>query len=93
MSAVGVDISAICAPIGRTRPATMLAAVEAAAVVIAVVAIEVAAVEEGEEVDPLHRKPVNSRETNRDSPACVRWGVPIEDHSYTDDEPKNGHGS
>ena len=91
MSVVGMDISDICALIGRMRPAIMLAAVVVAVVVIAVVAIGIAVVEEGEEVAPLHKKQVNSRETSKDSPACARWGVPIADHSQTDDDTRNVH--
>ena len=93
ISVVGVDISVIRALIGRRRPAITRAAVVEVVVVIAVVATGIAVVEEGEEVAPLHKKLVSSRETSRDSPACARWGVPIADHSQTDDDPRNDHGS
>ena len=87
LSVVGEDTSVLCALIGM-RPAITLAAV-----VVAVVATEIAGVEEGEEVAPLHKKPVNSRETSKDSPACARWGVLTADHSETeDDDPRNDYG-
>ena len=92
MSARVTDTSVLAAPICRKRQAIMPAAVKVAVVAIAAVVTEVAAVDEDEEVGPLHREIVNSRETNRDSPACARWGVPIEDHSSTDYDPRNVHG-
>ena len=80
-SVVGMDTSDGCAPIGSMRPAILPAAVVEAVVVTVVVATKIAVMEEGEEVAPLHKKQVNSRETSKDSPACARWGVLAEDHS------------
>ena len=93
LSVVGEDTSVLCALIGM-RPAITLAAVVVAVAAMAVVVIGIAGVEEGEEVAPLHKKPVNSnsRETSKDSPACARWGVLTADHSEAeDDDSRNVH--